>query len=30
MSFNKEIREASLLKGFKLPDIKAYDGKIDL
>ena len=28
-SFNQEIREARLLKGFKLPAIKVYEGKSD-
>ena len=27
--FNKEIQEAPFLKGFKLPNIKAYKGKDD-
>ena len=27
--FNQKVREARLLKGFKLPAIKAYDGKSD-
>ena len=27
--FNLEIRETRLLKGFKLPTIKAYEGKSD-
>ena len=27
--FSQEIREAKLLEGFKIPTLKAYEGKLD-